>query len=227
MNLCWSLDKVGPICRTVEDCAIVLEAIRGSDGIDHAVIDAPFNYRSDLDLRKIRVGYRRGQLSSSIVNRLASIVGQEQMVEVQLPANSLSLMLILKVESAASFDELTRFGADAYVSGVLQNTFSAGRAVPAVEYLQANRVRKKLITSMAELMTRIDVYVGTQAEVLEGAAAEISNLTGHPCVAIPHGGATSLGFIGRPFAEATILALAKAYQDATGFHTNRPPTFVR
>jgi len=53
------------------------------------------------------------------------------------------------------------------------------------------------------------------------------NLTGHPCVAIPHGGATSLGFIGRPFAEATILALAKAYQDATGFHTNRPPTFVR
>ena len=96
MNLCWSLDKVGPICRTVEDCALVLEAIRGSDGIDHAVIDAPFNYRSNLDLRKIRVGYRRGQLSSSIVNRLASIVGQEQMVEVQLPANSLSLMLILK-----------------------------------------------------------------------------------------------------------------------------------
>jgi len=91
MNLCWSLDKVGPICRTVEDCAIVLGAIRGSDGIDHAVIDAP-NYRSNLDLRKIRVGYRRGQLSSSIVNRLAAIVGQEQMVDVQLPANSLSLM---------------------------------------------------------------------------------------------------------------------------------------
>jgi len=227
MSLSWSLDKVGPICRTVEDCALVLDAIRGTDGVDHAVIDAPFNYQPDPNRKKIRIGYRKGQISAAVVNRLAAIVGQEQMFEVQLPTNSVSLMLIMKVEAAASFDELVRFGGDAYVSSFWQSTINSGRSVPAVEYLQANRVRKKLIASMAELMTRIDVFVGTQADVLEGAAGEITNLTGHPCVAIPHGGGTSLGFIGRPFEEATILALAKAYQDATGFHTNRPPAFVR
>ena len=99
-----------------------------------------------------------------------------------------------------------------------------------MEYLQANRLRQKLIHDMAELMTKIDVYVNTDVDLLsweQKEARHIMNLTRQPCVVIPHGGSSSLGFTGRVFEEATILALAKAYQDLTPYHTNRPPAFVQ
>jgi hypothetical protein len=93
-----------------------------------------------------------------------------------------------------------------------------------VQYLQANRHQQKLVQQMAELMKTVDVLVGFDND---GVALELTNLTGQPGVFIPHGGETSLSIIGKPFDGATILALAKAFQDATTYHTNHPPAFAK
>ncbi len=228
MSMSWSMDKIGPICRTVEDCAIVFEAIRGSDGIDEAVIDPPFNYDPNLDLSGLRVGYRPG-VSSTVRNKLAAIVGQSQLVNVNLPEYPYSAMsLIIDAEAAAAFDELTRSGDDALLTAQGKwdwpNFLRTARTIPAVEYLQADRLRYKLIQDMAALMNTVDIWVASD---MEDATLLISNLTGQPCVVIPHGNGTSLSFVGRLYDEATILALAKAYQDVTSYHIGKPPLFVQ
>jgi Asp-tRNA(Asn)/Glu-tRNA(Gln) amidotransferase A subunit family amidase len=228
MTLSFSMDKVGPICRNVEDCAIVFEAIRGADGIDQAVINAPFNYDPNVDLKQLRVGYRSGFVNATILNRLRGIVGDSQLVSINLPANPVDPLFIIDAEAASAFDELFRFGADAFLSqNIWRYELLKGRTIPAVEYLQSNRLRQKLIQDMAAVLKDVDLYVTTDADALSGPTSDITNLTGQPCVVIPHGGSTSLSFIGRPFDEATILEVAKAYQDATTFHTNRPPGFVQ
>ena len=164
-----------------------------------------------------------------MTNRLAALVGPDRLVPITLPDYPIQGMawVILSVESAAVFDELTRFGADDFLSGQGRddwpNIFRTGRTVPAVEYLQADRLRRKLIEDMAALMKTVDVFVAPNTD---GESVYVSNLTGQPCVVIPHGGSTSLSFIGKPHDEATVLALAKAYQDLTTFHQGRPPLFV-
>lgn len=99
-----------------------------------------------------------------------------------------------------------------------------------MQYLQSNRHRQKLIEDMAQVMDQIDVYVTDYSDVFDtgaGAARGLLNMSGHPCIVIPHGGSdTCLAFVGQLYDEATILALAKAYQDATSYHTGRPPGFV-
>ncbi|MHC1766459.1 MAG: amidase [Verrucomicrobiia bacterium] len=231
MALAWSMDKLGPICRAVEDCAIVLDAIRGADGVDRGAVDAPFNYAPDIDLKKLRIGYRRSVLGATVVNRLASIVGQDQLVETVLPSSPVDAnAIIIQVEAAAAFDEMLRLGADNLLlpQSLWRNAFPLGQSVPAVEYLQANRHRQKFIEAMADFMEQIDVYVTTQAEVgVGGAPRGTLNMSGHPCVSIPHGGDTCLAFVGQLYDEATILALAKAYQDTTSFHARHPPAFLQ
>jgi Asp-tRNA(Asn)/Glu-tRNA(Gln) amidotransferase A subunit family amidase len=223
MTLSWSMDKVGPICRNVEDCAIVFDAIRGADGLDQAAIDAPFNYDPTLDLKQLRVGYRRGDVPSAALSRLAGLVGQ--LVTITLPTTPAHAWTIIDAESATVFDELTRFGADTFlVENVWPNEFRNGQTIPAVEYLQANRHRQKLIQQMGELMKTVDVFVVGNDN--DASALELTNLTGQPCAVIPHGSGTSLSFIGKLYDEATILALAKAYQDITPYHTNHPPAFI-
>jgi hypothetical protein len=182
-----------------------------------------------LDLRRLRVGYR-GNLASAVTNRFAGIVGSSQLVRLILPDYPAQGMawIFVGVEPAAVFDELTRFGADEFLTsqGTFDwpNTFRTARTVPAVEYLQADRLRKKLIEEMAAIMETVDVLVTLNRDE---ALLFISNLTGQPCVVIPHGGSTSLSFIGKLYDEATILVLAKAYQDSTTFHTGRPPQFTQ
>jgi Asp-tRNA(Asn)/Glu-tRNA(Gln) amidotransferase A subunit family amidase len=225
MALSWSMDKIGPICRTVEDCAIVLDAIRGADGVDQAVIEAPFNYDPAQDLKKLRIGYRGGDLNTTALNEFAKIVDPSQLIKVKLPATPVQAMLIIDCEAAAAFDEITRFGADSFlVENFWPGALRSGQTVPAVQYLQAQRHRQKLVQQMAELMKTIDVLVGFDND---GVVLELTNLTGQPCAIIPHGGETSLSIIGRSFDEATILALAKAFQDATTYHTSHPPGFAK
>jgi Asp-tRNA(Asn)/Glu-tRNA(Gln) amidotransferase A subunit family amidase len=228
MSLSWSMDKIGPICRYVEDCAIVFEAIRGADGIDEAAINAPFNYDPTLDLTRLRVGYSSG-VNSSVQNRLAAIASQSPLVRIMLPNYPYIGMasIISTVEPAAAFDELTRFGGDAFLTAQgtydWPNYFRVACTVPAVEYLQADRLRKKLIQDMAILMKTVDLFAVTESD---DASLAMSNLTGQPCVVIPNGGETSLSFIGKLYDEAKLLAFARAYQNTTGFQTNRPPLFI-
>jgi Asp-tRNA(Asn)/Glu-tRNA(Gln) amidotransferase A subunit family amidase len=239
MALSWSMDKIGPICRTVEDCAIVFKAILGPDGVDQSVADLPFDYSATVDLRKLRVGYTKALFEEEYDNREADAATLEalerlgvDLIPIELPDYPVeSLAFILSAEAAAAFDELTRSGKDdllvRQIKNAWPNVFRSSRLIPAVEYIQANRIRYKVIQSMETTLENVDVYV---APSFGGDNLLLTNLTGHPCVVLPNGfdedGApVSISFIGRLFDEGTVLAVAKVYQDATDFHTTHPPMF--
>jgi Asp-tRNA(Asn)/Glu-tRNA(Gln) amidotransferase A subunit family amidase len=226
MPLSWSMDKLGPIARGVEDCALVLGAIHGADGLDQSAVDRPFSWPSRRDLRTLRVGYVEGKTAAA--DRPELKVLRElgvQLSAIQLPDKFpvQALNLILEVEAATVFDHLLRSGE---TEGLNQwpIVFRKAEFVPAVEYLRANRIRTLLMRAMEELFEKVDVYVGGE-DVL------ITNLTGHPCVVLPNGlrksgkteTPTAIRFTGRLYGETELLAVAQAYQDATGFHLLRPP----
>ncbi len=237
MALSWSMDKIGPICRTVEDCALVLEAIRGTDGVDQTVIDAAFNYTPRIDLKKLRIGYLKEDFEKDTTYQEQNAATLQtlrelgaNLIEIKLPNLPVDAMqIILNAEAAAVFDELTRSDRDdllvRQIKNAWPNVFRSSRLIPAVEYIQANRLRTVLIKRMAELMADIDLYL---SPTFEGDNLLLTNLTGHPCVVVPNGfneegEPTSITFIGRRYDEATLLAVAKTYQDATDFHTKHPP----
>jgi Asp-tRNA(Asn)/Glu-tRNA(Gln) amidotransferase A subunit family amidase len=226
MALAWSMDKVGPITRSVEDCAIVFAAIHGADGLDLAAVTRPFHWPYQGDLRTLKVGYFGKD--GDAMDRPELAVLRElgvQLVPIQLPEKLPvgALRQILNVESATAFDELTRQGITEGLN-TWPRTFRQGRFITAVEYLRANRVRTLLMHEMEELMAKVDLYVG-------GNDLLITNLTGHPTVVMPNGFRkqgdwelpTSITFTGRLYGETELLAVANAYQQAAGHHRKRPP----
>ena len=236
MALSWSMDKIGPICRTVEDCALVFNAIYGPDPGDQTLYDVPFNYSSQIDLKRLTVGYVKADFDSAKINRdqnNASLAKLRAMgvtlIPIEMPKLPVSdLHIILSAEAGAAFDDLTRSGKDdmlvRQIKNAWPNAFRSSRFIPAVEYIQANRVRYILIQEMAKLMARIDLYV---APSVEGDNSLLTNLTGHPCVVVPNGFTkentpTSITFIGRLFDEGKLLGFARAYQQATDFHLKHP-----
>lgn len=239
MALSWSMDKIGPICRSVEDCALVFDAIRGPDGADQTVLDLPFNYDPGLDLKSLRIGYLKDAFESQYPDSAADAAALDklrelgaQLVPVRLPDYPIYPMaFILSAEAAAAFDDLTRSNRDdllvRQIKNAWPNVLRSSRFIPAVEYIQANRLRHIVIQEMQKMMSEVDVYV---APSFGGGNLLLTNLTGHPCVVLPNGfdsdgNPVSLSFTGRLYGEATLLAVAKAYQDATGFHKQYPPLF--
>jgi Asp-tRNA(Asn)/Glu-tRNA(Gln) amidotransferase A subunit family amidase len=238
MTLSWSMDKIGPVCRTVEDCAIVFNAIYGPDGVDQTVFDAPFNYDGKINLKKLRVGYlktdfekQKGERKQHDDAALATLreLGAA-LTPIELPEYPLgNISFLLSTEGAAAFDELTRSGRDDLLkqqdSGAWPNTFRKRRFVPAVEYIRAQRIRYLLIQDTAKVFDKVDVVI---APSQTGRSVLLSNLTGHPCVVVPNGFSkegtpTSICFIGKLFCEDDLLAFAKKFQDATEFHRKHPP----
>jgi Asp-tRNA(Asn)/Glu-tRNA(Gln) amidotransferase A subunit family amidase len=236
MALSWSMDKIGSICRTVEDCALVFNAIYGPDGKDQTLYDVPFNYNPTINWKKLRIGYLKMEFDSVRFNKTISdsvltVLKRlgAKLIPIELPNLPVEyLHTILSAEAAAAFDELTRSGKDdsmvRQVKGAWPNSFRSSRFIPAVEYIEANRVRYLVIQEMQKLMKNIDVYV---APSFGGNNLLLTNLTGHPCVVLPdgftkEGTPTSISFIGQLFGEAKLLAVAKAYQDATDFHLKHP-----
>jgi Asp-tRNA(Asn)/Glu-tRNA(Gln) amidotransferase A subunit family amidase len=231
MTLAWSMDKLGPIARSIEDCALVFDAIHGADGLDYAAVDQPFEWPPKLAFDRIKVGYIE-ERDRPAENREELKVLRKMGFELvpitlpeELPIGAITLML--GTEAAAVFDEITR----KHVTEGLNtwpNTFRNGQFVPAVEYLRAARVRTKLMRAMAERMTAVDLYVGS------GEDLSITNLTGHPTVVFPMGfhdraGRSMPGSVtltGRLYDEATLIAVACAFQQATGDHRKRPPLEV-
>lgn len=225
MTLCWSLDKLGPICRSVEDCALVFGAINGADGLDPTAVDRPFSWPGRRDLRTFRVGYFE-EGPNAITERELAVLKDlgVKLVPIKLPSKYPigSLLVILNTESAAVFDELTRRGISEGI-GKWASSFRQGQFVPAVEYLRANRIRTLLMREMQELMAGVDAYVG-------GDDLTLTNFTGHPTVILPDGvrkkGESeqpgSITFTGKLFGETDLLVLAHAYQQATGAHLKRP-----
>ncbi|MFP6596313.1 MAG: amidase, partial [Candidatus Hydrogenedentota bacterium] len=233
MALSWTMDKIGPICRTAEDCAIVLDAIHGQDDNDSTTLDAAFNWNPSLDPTKLRVGYLKDAFREDTKNRhnQASLdVLRAQGIDlkpVSLPDFDFqSLSFILTTESAAAFDELTRNNRDdELIKSNWPNAFRTARFVPAVEYIQANRARTLLIREMAETMTDIDLFVTPSRQNLM-----LGNLTGHPLICVPDGFTdpglpTSIGFFGKLYGDSEIMAVAKHFQDNTDHHLQYPPGF--
>jgi Asp-tRNA(Asn)/Glu-tRNA(Gln) amidotransferase A subunit family amidase len=235
MALSWSMDKIGPICRTVEDCALVFNAIYGPDGLDQTLIDLPFNYNPNVKLNELRIGYLQKafeQDSTNKVNNEAVLAKLRELganlIPIELPDYPINdLSFILSAEAAAAFDEVTRSGKDdlmvRQIKNAWPNAFRSSRFIPAVEYLQANRVRYQVIQEMAKLMSKVDIYVAPSFSD----NLLLTNLTGHPCVVVRNGSdekgsPTSISFMGDLYDEATVLAVAKAYQDATEFHRQHP-----
>lgn len=245
MALSWSMDKLGPICRTVEDCALVFDAIHGTDGKDPTARDLPFDWDAGLPLSELRIGYYKSAFEVPAgenhrwydFDHKALDVLQSRGVKplpVELPDAFPvgALRIILNVEAAAAFDELTRSNRDDLLvrqtGGAWPNAFRRSRMVPAVEYIQANRVRTMLMGAMEAVMDGIDVFVTPS---FGRSVLLLTNLTGHPAVTLPNGfqddgTPVSLSFIGKLYGEAELLAAAKAYQDATGFHMKHPPEFT-
>jgi Asp-tRNA(Asn)/Glu-tRNA(Gln) amidotransferase A subunit family amidase len=245
MALSWSMDKLGPICRSVEDCALVLDAIHGPDGKDNSAIAAAFNWDASLSLRSLRIGYVKAAFDLPVTDpkdekrtlhatkkfddRALEVIRSlgVNLIAVELPDLAYDAMrIILTSEAAAAFDDLTRSDRDKELVQQTRNdwanTFRTARFIPAVDYVNANRVRTTAIRAWDDLMKKVDVIVTpTGAANLSQLVA--TNLTGHPAVILPNGfrddgTPVSLTFLGGLFEEAKLLAVANAYQRATGFH---------
>jgi Asp-tRNA(Asn)/Glu-tRNA(Gln) amidotransferase A subunit family amidase len=237
MALSWTMDKLGPMCRGVEDCAAVLDAIRGADGRDRSAVDAPFCWRPDVDSADLRVGYiqpefeavsdKAGKALHDDVLEVLRGVGANP-APVSLPKYPMwAITVILSTEGAAAFDDATRAGAldpmtEADKSS-WPDTFRRHRTVPAVEYLRAQRVRSALMRDMDVLMRDWDVLVSPPWGARSLAA---TNLTGHPSITVPcgfvDGMPRGITFTGKLYDEATVLAVARAYEQATDWHTRHP-----
>lgn len=273
MALSWSMDKLGPICRSVEDTAIVLSAIFGPDEKDISVHSYPFEWDAELDVKQLRIGYlktdfereprfadnateeekARTRKVRAILQKFdmdAIAVMQQKLgwklIPVTLPEFPYgSLLTVLSAEAGAAFDELTRSGRDKLLNAQTKddwpNSFRTSRFIPAVEYINANRARTAGMQLAARFFEQFDVLVAPT----DSGQLVMSNLTGHPAIILPHGfrpadapaptkitqaggpgTPTSLTFIGNLFREAELLAVAKAYQDATDFHKKHPPQFL-
>ena len=240
MALSWSMDKIGPICRSALDCAIVFDAIRGTDGLDHHVRDAAFNYSAKTDIRKLRVGYLKNLFEADYPTKENDLKALEiikslgvdlQVVDISsnIPVNAIRLMLT--AEAAASFDELTRSNRDSLLTdqrkNAWPNTFRAARFFPAVDYINASRIRSELVREYFEKTKDFDVIVSPS---FGGTQLLTTNLTGNPCVVVPNGfndkgTPTSISFLGKLYGEAAAVLLARAYQEATEWDEKVPPLF--
>lgn len=246
MALSWSLDKIGPICRSAEDAAIVFNYIHGTDGLDGSAVNLPFNYQPDTDVKKLRIGYAKNYFdlikdtSRSEWKVLKTF--QEngfELIPVEFPDTAVykaNIMdVIISAESAAAFDELTRYNIDDELTrqGPFDwpNSFRISRLVPAVEYVNANRMRYQLQQKIHAALKDIDVLICPTRG--SGNQSAITNLTGQPVVCTPTGFdkrtglPTSISFIGNLYDEAAILSTAKFYQSITEWETIHPPSFLK
>ena len=289
MALSWTMDKLGPLCRAVEDCAIVLSAIHGPDGKDRTVKNVAFNWDGGADWRKLRVGYLAKEFElqppqpeqqpkeeknlteaerkkrDEDASQQAAFRAMRQydhkydeaalaklramgvnLVPLELPKLPYRPMVVmLEAEAAAAFDELTRSGRDKLLTSQGKddwpNTFRTSRFIPAVEYIQASRARMLAMEQVGKVFDQVDVIVAPT----NSTQLVVTNLTGHPALILPNGfrgddapqpkldengdlqpggpgTPVSLTFLGHLYGEAKLLAVAKAYQDATDFHLKHP-----
>jgi len=243
MALSWSMDKIGPLARSVGDCAMVFDVIRGPDRRDPTTVDAPFPYRHDQTLDGLRIGYLKSAFDEDYSGRELDHEAMRELrylgvdlVPIEFPLEEMgidpaNLAIILSAEAGAAFQDLTLSGRDdelvRQVRYAWPNVFRTAQFIPAVEYIQANRQRTLLMEMMIDVFREVDVYITPS---LSGDSLLITNLTGHPQVVVPVGftdedSPHSISFVGALHDEATLLAVARTYQDHTSWHIKTPPGF--
>jgi Asp-tRNA(Asn)/Glu-tRNA(Gln) amidotransferase A subunit family amidase len=244
MALSYSLDKVGPICKSAADAAVVFNYIHGTDGLDLCAVNKPFNYKPTADIKKLKIGYAKNyfdKITDTSRNEW-KVLNEFKKMGVQLVAmdfpdsgvyNFNIMGIVIGAECAAQFDELTRFNIDDELTmqgkNDWPNQFRTSRLASAVEYINAQRHRYVLMQKVNEAVNKFDVIICPTRG--SGNQSAITNLTGHPVVCVPTGFdkrfnlPTSITFIGKLYDEATILRVAKAYQDATPWDEMHPQLF--
>jgi Asp-tRNA(Asn)/Glu-tRNA(Gln) amidotransferase A subunit family amidase len=244
MALSYSLDKVGPICRSAADAAIVFNYIHGTDGKDGSAANMPFNYTPNKDIKKLKIGYAKNYFDKiKDTSRNEFKVLEEfkklgvQLIPVNFPDSGVYNFNIMDVvigaECAAQFDEMTRMNIDDALTRQTKNdwpnSFRTARFVPAVEYINAQRHRYTLMQKVNEVMQQYDVIICPSRG--DGNQSAITNLTGNPVVCVPTGFdkklnlPTGISFVGNLYDEATILSIAQAYQKATNWDETHPALF--
>src|ERR1700722_2740979 len=260
MTLCWSLDKLGPMARSVEDTMLVLHAISGPDPGDLSSVPSKFDFDASAGVKGLRVGYFPAWMADSPatdVDRAAlEAVRKVGMVpvEVKIPAWPYdSLNIILFSEGAAAFEELTlNHGVDQLrmqTPDSWPNLFRQSRFLSAVDYVQADRFRRKVAEEMGRVMSEVDLLL---VPALRDEIVTITNFTGHPSLTmragfvgvsearsdwapdpahplpkfspprrVPHG----ISLIGRLFEEGTLGRAGLALQKEFGVAGERPPGF--
>ncbi len=234
MALCWSLDKIGPICRTVEDTALVLAAINGADAGDPSSVNVPFHYDAALPLESVKVGWSPSwfQGRASAHDRRALETVRElgvTLVEVDLPDEPVhSLRTILRTESAAAFEELSLSDRDDELvrqsAGAWPNSFRSAWFVPAVELIQADRLRRRVMERMAEVFEKADLLIcpSFAADLLT-----TTNFTGHPSLTLrtgfrEDGTPDGITLWGGLFDEGTLCCVGRALEEALSVWDRRP-----
>src|SRR3954447_5398113 len=255
MTLSWTQDRLGPICRTADDCALVFNAIAKDDEQDLSAMNLPFNYDAAVNVKKLRVGYLAAAFrepnrnadwkknDAQVLDELKAIgVALEPFDLPKLPLNVTAG--ILGAESGASFHEFVRTGRDKDLTNKARsNGMRQSRVVPAVEYLQAQRVRAMIMRQFADVVSKFDVYVAPYIDMRAGAGRsggsgaserpvapppsairdhfQVANLCGYPAVSVPNGFTadgrpTSITFLGRLYNEAKFLAVARVHKERGG-----------
>jgi Asp-tRNA(Asn)/Glu-tRNA(Gln) amidotransferase A subunit family amidase len=241
MALSWTMDKIGPICRTAEDCALVFDVIRGKDGQDPTLVDLPFNYKPQKDIRSLRIGYVEDYFKEKYdfrVNDSLTLKALQEMgislIPIKLPEQipSMAISIMLEAEAAAAFSDVTLSKKDTMMVRqekiAWPNIFRQARFIPAVEYIQASRIRTQLIAEFMKIFKEVDVIV---CPTWGGNQNLMTNLTGHPALLIPNGFGkdglpTSITFLADWYNEADLLLVGSAYQKRAGFFQKHPDKFL-
>lgn len=236
MALCWSLDKIGPICRSAADCAQVLAAIDGADPRDPTTQGVPLSIDLSRAVRGMRVGY----LAAEYTERGASdddratldalrALGVELLPKAVPEIDAVGLIgFLIAVESAAAFDELTRSDRDDLMvrqdALAWPNLFRAARFIPAVEYLQASRLRRRAMLAAQALFADVDVIIAPQRQ---GALHALTNITGHPAITVRQsfrddGTPRATTLWGGVYQDGRLLSLAHALEERLDVRDRRP-----
>jgi Asp-tRNA(Asn)/Glu-tRNA(Gln) amidotransferase A subunit family amidase len=223
MELSYTMDKVGPICREAEDCALVLAAICGADPRDPSAVDRPFTWPKRVDYTQLKIGWlvQGTATTAPSDDPVLSILRKKgaQIVDVSFPRLTPGVSKILEVESASAFDAFTRGNE---IHGLHDSTwpvtFRANRFVPAVEYLQAQRARTLLMQEFEKTFGDLDAVVCMGG----GSILTTTNLTGHPQIVIPLKDGQARSIVGRLYSEDVIVAIAHAVQSELQVHRLRP-----
>ncbi len=224
MALSWTMDKVGPICRTAQDCALVLAVLHGADSRDPSSVDRPLRFRADPDLAKLKIGYLESDTAVTEDLALLRTLGANPLPIKISPAPQ-GIDGLLSVEAAAAFEAITRTGeVNTITSSLWPGIFRGNRFVPGVEYIQQMRARTLLMRRFEAELGDFDAIVASDRG---SALLLITNLTGHPQLYIPmglnaRGVGRGLSVIGRLYDEGTILGIGTRVQEKTGFWKLRP-----
>ncbi len=234
MALSWSMDKLGPLCRSAEDAALVFEAIAGHDARDPSTRDAAFDPNAPHDIRGWKIGVPKGAFDGAQGADFRAVLEDlkglgAELVTLELTRYPVSEMtIILTAEAGAAFDDFVRSGKDDELTRQIRrawpNVFRHAQLIPAVDYIRANRLRTLLIQEFDHAIKEVRAIVHPS---FASGLLTTTNLTGHPSFVAPcgfnaDGTPYSISFTGQLDGETDLIAVVRAWQAATSHHEKHP-----